>query len=210
MINVALPKGRLGNQVYKILEAAGYECQELLDSSSRKLVFDNADRGVRYFCVKPTDVHVYVERGAADVGIVGKDDLLEYAPEVYELLDLKLGKCRMCICGPAGFEEDRSCTLKVATKFPHIARHYYEELGRDIDIIKLHGSIELAPILGLSDVICDLVETGTTLRENNLVVLSEVVPISARFICNPVAWQFRHEEIGRMKHALEERIGKGE
>ncbi len=208
MINIALPKGRLGDKVYKILEEAGYECPQILDKNTRKLVFENEEKGVRYFCVKPTDVGVYVERGVADVGIVGKDILLEYQPDIYELLDLGFGKCRMCICGPNDFYDDTDRTLKVATKFPHIARNYYENIGRDIDIIKLHGSIELAPILGLSDVICDIVETGSTLRENDLGVLHEVVDISARFVCNKVAWQFKHDEILRMNDALKEGISK--
>lgn len=202
MINVALPKGRLGNQVYALLEKAGYECPKILEKNTRRLVFENTARGVRYFSVKPSDVPIYVERGAADVGIAGKDILLEYRPEVYELLDLKLGKCRMCICGPENFYDEHLRTLRVATKFPHITRSYYEERGREIDIIELHGSIELAPLLGLSDVICDLVETGSTLRDNDLTVLSEVVPVSARFIANKVSWQFRREEILRMREAL--------
>ena len=203
MISVALPKGRLGDQVYEILEQSCYECPEIRDKKSRRLVFENTERGVRYFQVKPTDVAVYVERGAADVGIAGKDILLEYAPDVYELLDLNIGKCRMCIAGDPNFYDDTDRPLRVATKFPHIAREYYEEMGRDIDIIKLHGSIELAPILDLSDVICDIVETGSTLKENNLVVLEEVVPISARFIANKVSWQFKHDEIMKMKNAME-------
>ena len=202
MINVALPKGRLGNQVYALLEKAGYECPKILEKNTRRLVFENTARGVRYFSVKPSDVPIYVERGAADVGITGKDILLEYRPEVYELLDLKLGKCRMCICGPEDFYDEHLRTLRVATKFPHITRSYYEERGREIDIIELHGSIELAPLLGLSDVICDLVETGSTLRDNDLTVLSEVVPVSARFIANKVSWQFHREEILCMREAL--------
>jgi len=205
MINIALPKGRLGEQVYTKLAAAGYECPEILDKKSRKLVFENKERGVRYFSVKPSDVGVYVERGAADVGIAGKDILLEYQPDVYELLDLGIGVCRMCIAGYPDFYDDTDRPLRVATKFPRIARAYYDEMGRDIDIIKLHGSIELAPILGLSDVICDLVETGSTLRENNLVVLEEVEPISARFIANKVSWQFKYEAIRTMRNALEMR-----
>ena len=203
MINVALPKGRLGDKVYEKLAAAGYECPELLDKKSRRLVFENKEKGVRYFSVKPTDVAVYVERGAADVGIAGKDILLEYAPDVYELLDLGIGVCRMCIAGYPDFYDDTDRPLRVSTKYPTIARAYYEGKGRDIDIIKLHGSIELAPILELSDVICDIVETGSTLKENNLVVLEEVEPISARFIANRISWQFKHEEIMAMKHALE-------
>ena len=205
MINVALPKGRLGDQVYMILAEAGYRCDELLDKKSRKLVFENKKAGIRYFCVKPSDVGIYVERGAADVGIEGKDVLLETEPDVYELLDLDIGKCRMCIAGPKGFYDDHERTLRVATKYPHIARAYYEDLGRDIEIIKLHGSIELAPLLGLSDVICDIVETGSTLKENNLVVLNEAVPVSARLIANKVAWQFAHDEIMKIKEALEKK-----
>ena len=203
MINIALPKGRLGDKVYKILEQSGYECPEILDKNSRKLVFENKGKGVRYFCVKPTDVSVYVERGAADVGIEGKDTLLEYSPDVYEVLDLGIGKCRMCIAGKKDFYDDNNRVLRVATKFPHIAREYYEGKGRDIEIIKLHGSIELAPILGLSDVICDIVETGSTLKENNLVVLEEVCPISARLVVNKVSWQFKYQEIQAIKAALE-------
>ncbi len=202
MINVALPKGRLGDKVYEKLAAAGYECEDLLDKKSRRLVFENAARGVRYFCVKPTDVPVYVERGAADVGIAGRDILLEYEPDVYELLDLGIGRCRMCIAGRRGFYDDTDRPLRVATKFPRIARSYYEGKGRDIDIIKLHGSIELAPILDLSDVICDIVETGSTLKENDLVVLEEVEPISARFIANKISWQFKHDAVAAMRNAL--------
>ena len=203
MINIALPKGRLGEKVYAMFAAAGYECPSLLEPS-RKLIFENPEAGVRYFWVKPSDVAIYVERGAADIGVAGKDILLEYEPDVYELLDLGIGKCRMCIAGFADFYDDTDRPIRVATKFPHIARAYYEEKGRDIDIIKLHGSIELAPILDLSDVICDIVETGSTLRENNLVVLEEVVPISARFIANRIAWQFKHDEITAMRKALEQ------
>ena len=153
--------------------------------------------------VKPTDVAVYVERGAADVGIAGRDILLEYEPDVYELLDLGIGVCRMCIAGYPDFYDDTDRPLRVATKFPRIARAYYEGKGREIDIIKLHGSIELAPILDLSDVICDIVETGSTLKENNLVVLEEVEPVSARFIANRIAWQFKHNAIEAMRNALE-------
>ena len=202
MINVALPKGRLGDQVYALLAEAGYSCEEILDKKTRKLVFENDAHTVRYFQVKPADVGVYVERGAADVGIAGKDILLEYSPDVYELLDLGIGKCRMCIAGYADFVDDTERPLRVATKFPNIARNYYEEAGRDIDIIRLNGSIELAPILNLSDVICDIVETGSTLRENNLVVREEVAKISARFIANKVSFRFAHEEIMKMKNAL--------
>lgn len=201
MINVALPKGRLGEIVYGMMEQAGYECPEVLDPK-RKLTFENEACGVRYFWVKPSDVPIYVERGAADVGVAGKDILLEYSPRVYELLDLGIGKCRMCVAGPKSFRDDESRTLKVATKFPHIARKYYESQGREISIIKLNGSIEIAPILGLSDVIVDIVETGKTLKENGLDALETIVPISARFIANKASFQFKHDEIAAMSQSL--------
>ena len=203
MIQVALPKGRLGEKAYETLAAAGYECPSILEKN-RKLTFENPEKGVRYFWVKPSDVSIYVERGAADVGIAGKDILLEYRPDVYELLDLKMGKCRMCVAGPENFYDDPNKTLRVATKFPHIAGDYYESRSRDIDIIKLNGSIELAPILGLSDVIVDIVETGTTLRENDLKVLTEFMPISARFIANRASYQFKRPQIDKLLRRLTE------
>ncbi|MEE1187805.1 MAG: ATP phosphoribosyltransferase, partial [Acutalibacteraceae bacterium] len=181
MINVALPKGRLGEKVYSMFEAAGYECPSIREKN-RKLIFENEETGVRYFWVKPSDVAIYVERGAADIGVAGKDILEEYRPNVYELLDLKTGVCKMMVAARSDFHDDHSKTLRVATKFVNIARNYYAGKSRDIDIIKLNGSIELAPILGLSDVIVDIVETGTTLKENDLRVLTEFMPISARFI----------------------------
>ena len=201
MINVALPKGRLGEKVLRIFEAAGYDCPAIHEES-RKLIFENEAAGVRYFWVKPSDVAIYVERGAADVGVAGKDILLEYAPDVYELLDLCIGKCRMAVAGFRGFRDIPDRTLRVATKFPRIARDYYAGLSREIDIIQLNGSIELAPILGLSDVIVDIVETGTTLRENNLEPLETVVPISARLIANKASYQFKNDEIRAMGDAI--------
>ena len=203
MLNIALPKGRLGEKVYAMFAKAGFECPELLEPG-RKLIFDNEDLGVRYFWVKPSDVAIYVERGAADIGVAGKDILLEYRPDVYELLDLKVGKCRMAVAAPNGFRDDMNRTLRVATKFSRIARDYYTSVGRDIDIIHLNGSIEIAPILGLSDVIVDIVETGTTLKENNLSVIEEIVPISARLIANKSGFKFRTEQIER----LTDRLGK--
>lgn len=205
MINVALPKGRLGEKAYETLAAAGYDCPAILEKN-RKLTFENADNGVRYFWVKPSDVSIYVERGAADVGIAGKDILLEYSPDVYELLDLKIGACRMCVAGPEDFYDETDRTLRVATKFPHIAAGYYESKSRDIDIIHLNGSIELAPILGLSDVIVDIVETGKTLAENHLAPLETIVDISARLISNKVSYQFKYQEILRMRQALERNL----
>ena len=194
MLNIALPKGRLGESVYDLFEAAGYPCPAIHEPN-RKLIFENPQAGVRYFWVKPSDVAIYVERGAADIGVAGKDILLEYAPDVYELLDLDMGKCRMCVAGPADFRDDLSRTLRVATKFPNIARSYYSAQSRPIDIIKLNGSIELAPIVGLSDVIVDIVETGKTLYENGLAPLREIVPISARLIANKARSKFRGPEI---------------
>ena len=186
-LNIALPKGRLGEKVYGLLKKAGYACPAIEDPG-RKLIFENPETKVRYFWVKPSDVAIYVERGAADLGIAGKDILLEYRPEVYELLDLGLGKCRMAVAGPKTFRDRPGRALRIATKFPHIAADYYAGLGRDIDIIKLNGSIEIAPILGLSDVIVDIVETGKTLKENDLEVMETIVPISARLIANQAAY----------------------
>ena len=201
MINIALPKGRLGEKVYGIFEAAGYACPEIREEN-RKLTFENPETGVRYFWVKPSDVAIYVERGAADLGVAGKDILLEYEPDVYELLDLGIGKCRMCVAGPAQFRDDHAQTLRVATKFQHIAQSYYAAQSRQIDIIHLNGSIELAPILGLSDVIVDIVETGKTLLENGLAPLETICPISARLIANKAAWKFRQPAIGTFCQAV--------
>ena len=194
MINIALPKGRLGEKVYAMFEAAGYECPSIKENN-RKLIFENTEKQVRYFWVKPSDVSIYVERGAADIGVAGKDILLEYTPDVYELLDLNLGRCRMAVAARRGFHDDGERTLKVATKFTNIAAGHYASRGREIDIIKLNGSIELAPILGLSDVIVDIVETGTTLKENDLDVIETVVPISARLIVNKASFKFKTEKI---------------
>ncbi len=194
MINIALPKGRLGEKVYDIFEKAGYDCPSIRENN-RKLIFENEVNGVRYFWVKPSDVAIYVERGAADIGVAGKDILLEYSPDVYELLDLGMGKCRMAVAAEKGFRDNTAQTLRVATKFPNIAKKFYSEKSREIDIIKLNGSIELAPILHLSDVIVDIVETGTTLRENNLEPLETIVPISARLIANKVSYKFKNAQI---------------
>ncbi|MBR3641773.1 MAG: ATP phosphoribosyltransferase [Oscillibacter sp.] len=197
MLNIALPKGRLGEQVYDAFERAGFPCPEIREGG-RKLIFENPDADVRYFWVKPSDVAIYVERGAADIGVAGRDILLEYEPSVYELLDLNLGRCRMAVAAPKGFSDDGRYTLRVATKFPRIARGYYASVGREIDVIRLNGSIELAPILGLSDVIVDIVETGTTLRENNLEVVETIVPISARLIANKANFKFKTAQIERL------------
>ncbi len=205
MLNVALPKGRLGDKVYNLLARIGYGCTEDYNAT-RKLVVENPEAGIRYFLVKPSDVAIYVEHGAADVGIVGKDILTEASADVYELLDTGLGKCRMCVAAPADYQDDPSRPVRVATKFVNIAKNYYASIGRDIDIIKLNGSIELAPILGLSDVIVDIVETGTTLRENGLKVVTEFMPISARFIANKASYQFKHREMDEMLEKLRETL----
>ena len=201
MLNIALPKGRLGEKVYAMFEKAGYECPAIYENS-RKLIFENPERGVRYFWVKPSDVAIYVERGVADIGVAGKDILLEYQPEVYELMDLGIGKCRMAVAAKNGFRDDPRKKLRVATKFSRIAGEYYRSLGRDIDIIHLNGSIEIAPILGLSDVIVDIVETGTTLKENDLSVMETIVPISARLIANKSGYQFKGEQIDALVERL--------
>ncbi len=200
-LNVALPKGRLGEKVYDMFEKAGFSCPSIKENN-RKLIFENNKIGVRYFWVKPSDVAIYVERGAADVGVAGKDILLEYKPDVYELLDLKIGKCDMAVAAKKDFVDDRKKTLSVATKFANIAKSYYSAQGRDIDIIHLNGSIEIAPILELSDVIVDIVETGTTLKENNLVVVDKFQPISARLIANKVNFKFKSEEIEKIQRSL--------
>lgn len=203
MVNIALPKGRLGEKVYSMFEKAGFECPSIRETN-RKLIFENEEKGVRYFWVKPSDVAIYVERGAADIGVAGKDILLEYSPEVYELLDLNIGKCKMAVAGKEDFFDNHQKTLRVATKFTNIAKRYYASLGREIDIIHLNGSIEIAPILGLSDVIVDIVETGTTLKENKLTVLETIVPISARLIANKSGFKFKNAEIEAITSALKQ------
>ena len=205
MINVALPKGRLGEKVYAYFEKAGYECPAIKEVN-RKLIFTNEEKGISFFWVKPSDVSIYVERGAADIGVCGKDILLEYNPDVYELVDLKMGKCRMAVAGKKGFHDDGEKVLRVATKFTNIAKNYYASKCRDIDVIKLNGSIELAPILNLSDVIVDIVETGATLKENDLEVVETIVPISARLIANKSAFKFKTKEIENIQLKLREII----
>ena len=202
-LNIALPKGRLGEKVYDMFAHAGFDCPSIREPG-RRLVFENDTLGIRFFWVKPSDVAIYVERGAADIGVAGKDILLEYNPDVYELLDLGVGKCHMAVAAKSDFCDDRSRTLRVATKFTSIAKSYYAKRGRDIDIIHLNGSIELAPILGLSDVIVDIVETGATLKENNLTVVEKFVPISARLIANKSSYKFHTEMIGKIRSSLSE------
>ena len=207
MLNIALPKGRLGEKVYDMFEKSGFPCPSIKENN-RKLIFENEECSVRYFWVKPSDVAIYVERGAADIGVAGKDILLEYEPDIYELLDLGIGKCRMAVAAKKDFRDDAGRTLRVATKFSNIAENYYLSLGRDIDIIHLNGSIEIAPILGLSDVIVDIVETGTTLKENDLVVYDTVVPISARLIANKSSYKFKSEAIDKVVSAMSKQTKK--
>ena len=200
-LNIALPKGRLGEKVYDMFEKSGFECPQIHEKN-RRLIFENPEKKVRYFWVKPSDVAIYVERGAADIGVAGKDILLEYSPDVYELLDLNIGKCRMCVAGKKDFIDNGTSTLKVATKFTNIAKSYYSDKCRDIDIIKLNGSIEIAPILGLSDVIVDIVETGATLLENGLEPKETIVDISARLISNKAGYKFKSAMIDKLRDSL--------
>lgn len=202
-LQIALPKGRLGESAYAIFERAGFPCPELREKS-RKLIFENG--GLRYFWVKPADVGVYVERGAADIGVVGSDILAEEGPDVYELLDLGIGKCRMAVAAKKGFCDEGQGVLRVATKFPRIAADYYAAAGRRIDLIKLNGSIELAPILGMSDVIVDIVETGKTLLENGLAPYADVMDISARLIANKASFRFQNERITALQRAVAGRM----
>ena len=205
MINIALPKGRLGEKVYDLLSRVGYGCAEY-SKDSRKLIFSDENGAVSYFWVKPSDVAVYVESGAADIGVAGKDILDEYQPDVYELADLNLGKCAMCVAACNGFKDDVSVPLRVAPKFVHTAEKYFAETGRDIEVITLNGSIELAPVLGLSDVIVDIVETGTTLKENNLKVINRISQISARLIANKSAYKFKNDGIAEIAEKLAEAV----
>ena len=204
MIKIAIPKGRLGNKVYALLEKAGYACPELF-SDNRKLIFE-AENGAVYFLAKPSDVARYVEYGAADIGFVGKDILLEEMPDIYEYMDLNIGKCRLMIASKADYKEDTTRPLRVATKFPNIAYTYFLEKNREIEVIKLDGSIELAPIVGLSDVILDIVETGSTLKENNMVILEEIVPVSTRMVANKSSSKFLNDEIQLMVQRLKKVI----
>lgn len=205
MLNIALPKGRLGENVYSMFEKAGFPCPSI-NENNRKLIFENEEKEIRYFWVKPSDVSIYVEKGAADIGVAGKDILLEYEPNVYELLDLNIGVCRMAVAGPKDLYNDGSRILRVATKFTNITSNYYSGIGRDIDIIKLNGSIEIAPILGLSDVIVDIVETGTTLKENNLEVKTTIMPISARLIANKSSFKFKSNQIEEVTKNIKKQV----
>ena len=203
MLNIALPKGRLGDDVYRRFSAIGFSCAAM-EEEGRKLIFRDEEHDVSYLLVKPSDVAVYVERGAADSGVVGKDVLMENKPDVYELLDLGLGRCRMCVAAMNGWTEDQNLPLRVATKYPNTAREYFGAMNREIDVIKLHGSIELGPVLGMSDVIVDIVETGTTLKENDLSVRSVIAESSARLIVNKSSYHFEKERIDSIVKELKE------
>ena len=202
MIRVALPKGRMGDKVYSVFEKIGYGSSGY-GGDNRKLVFESDNGGASFILVKPSDVTVYVERGAADLGVVGKDVLMEKSPDVYEILDLGVGKCRMAVAAKNGWRDDPSQPLRVATKYPCVAKSHFAEEGRRIDIIKLNGSIELAPILGMSDVIVDIVETGATLRENDLCVVEEFAESSARLIANKSAYNLASDEMRSLIARLE-------
>ncbi|HIQ95925.1 MAG TPA: ATP phosphoribosyltransferase [Candidatus Limivivens merdigallinarum] len=208
-LTFALTKGRLAEKTLALLKKTGITMEEMEDKSSRKLIFTNEEYGLKFFLAKGPDVPTYVEYGAADIGIVGKDTILEEQRKLYEVMDLGFGKCRMCVCGPKEAEDllKRQELIRVATKYPHIAREYFHNVRHQtVEIIKLNGSIELAPIVGLSEVIVDIVETGSTLRENGLVVLKEICPLSARVVVNPVSMRMENERISRilkeMKAAL--------
>ena len=209
MLSIALPKGRLGDKVYQLFRDHGYPCAAMEAEDDRRLVLRDEASGVQYLLVKPSDVAIYVEHGAVDVGVVGKDVLLEGGNDVYELLDLGFGRCNMCVAAPVGFREDLSAPLRVATKYPAIAKRYYAGKSREIEIIKLNGSIELAPILGLSDVIVDIVETGATLRQNHLEVAETILPISARLIANKAAMRFQAAAIQPLLAALQTQTSEG-
>lgn len=200
-LTFALGKGRLSNKTLETFEKIGITCEEMKDKNTRKLIFVNEELKLRFFLAKGPDVPTYVEYGAADIGIVGKDTILEEARNIYEVLDLGFGKCRMCICGPKESKEllQHHELIRVATKYPRIAKDYfYNKKHQTVEIIKLNGSIELAPIVGLAEVICDIVETGSTLRENGLEVLEEVCPLSARMVVNQVSMKMEHERITKL------------
>ena len=205
-IRIALTKGRLEKKTLALLEHSGYDVSELR-SGSRKLIFRLPDSNIELVLSKAADVITYVEQGVCDMGVVGKDTIMEKGGAFYETLDLGFGKCRMAEAAPVGFREDRQRPLRVATKYPSIARRFYAAQSREIEIIKLNGSIELAPLLGLSDVIVDIVETGTTLRENDLKVITEFMPISARFIANKASYPFKKKALTTLLEKLQEVIG---
>ncbi len=208
-LTFALGKGRLANKTLELLEEIGITCEEMKDKNSRKLIFVNEDLKLRFFLSKGPDVPTYVEYGVADIGVVGRDTIMEENRNVYEVLDLGFGKCRMCVCGPASAREllKHHERIRVASKYPNIAKDYfYNKKHQTVDIIKLNGSVELGPLVELSDVIVDIVETGSTLRENGLEVLEEVCPLSARMIVNPVSMQMETERIKKLITDIRSRL----
>lgn len=210
-LTFALAKGRLASKTLELFEKLGITCEEMKDPKSRKLIFTNEELGLRFFLSKATDVPTYVEYGAADIGIVGRDTILEEGRKLYEVMDLGLGRCRMCVCGPesAGELLKHHELIRVATKYPNIAKDYfYNKKHQTVEIIKLNGSIELAPIVGLSEVIVDIVETGSTLRENGLAVLEEVCSLSARMVVNQVSMKRENERITRLIKDLKELLSE--
>ncbi len=207
-LTFALAKGRLATQTLSILESIGITCEEMKDKSSRKLIFVNEEQKLKFFLAKASDVPTYVEYGAADIGVVGRDTILEEGKHIYEVLDLNIGKCRMCVAGPESAKEmlHNGQVIRVATKYPTIAKDYFfNKKHQTVEIIKLNGSIELAPIVGLSEVIVDIVETGTTLKENGLSVLEEIYPLSARMVVNPVSMKMEHQRIADIIDKLRNR-----
>ena len=212
-LTFALGKGRLANKTLEMFEKIGITCEEMKDKDTRKLIFVNEDLKLRFFLAKGPDVPTYVEYGAADIGIVGRDTILQEARNIYEVLDLGFGKCRMCVCGPESARDllQHHEQIRVATKYPKIAKDYfYNKKHQTVEIIKLNGSIELAPIVGLADVIVDIVETGSTLRENGLTVLEEVCPLSARMVLNPVSMKMEQERISKLITDLRQVMSEGE
>lgn len=209
MLNIALPTGRMGEKVYGIFEDMGYGCPDFY-KDDRKLIKESVENQVRYLLVKPSDVGIYVERGAADIGVVGKDVILESKPDIYELLDLKIGKCSLAVAGKNGYIENGDAVLRVATKYVNVTQDYYQSLNREIEIIKLNGSIELAPLLGVADVIVDIVETGTTLRENNMSVFTYIHPSSARLVANKSNYKFKGGQIDEIVRRMGEIVDENE
>lgn len=210
-LTFALAKGRLAKQTLGLLEQVGITCEEMKDPDTRKLLFVNEELKVKFFLAKASDVPTYVEYGAADIGVVGRDTILEEGRNLYEVMDLNLGKCRMCVCGPASARErlQRNEIIRVATKYPNIAKDYFQnQKNQTVEIVKLNGSVELAPIVGLSEVIVDIVETGTTLRENGLEVIEEICELSARIVVNQVSLKMEHPRIRELLNDLNERITK--
>lgn len=210
-LTFALAKGRLAKQTLGLLEQVGITCEEMKDPDTRKLLFVNEDLKVKFFLAKASDVPTYVEYGAADIGVVGKDTILEEGRNLYEVMDMNLGKCRMCVCGPASAREvlQKNEIIRVATKYPNIAKDYFQnKKNQTVEIVKLNGSVELAPIVGLSEVIVDIVETGTTLKENGLEVLEEICPLSARIVVNQVSLKMEHQRIRQLLNDLNELITK--